>query len=44
MPMARLLTDFDIYIDEEISLVRQALDDIKLKFEPNIIGIELSGR
>jgi len=37
MPMSRLL-------DAEISLVRQALSDIKIEFDPDTLGMELSGR
>ena len=44
MPMARLLSDYDLYTDYEISLVRQALDDIKTEFNPDILGVELTGR
>ncbi|KAF6039480.1 hypothetical protein EB796_002212 [Bugula neritina] len=44
MPMSRLLADFDIYSDAEISLVRQALSDIKIEFDPDTLGMELSGR
>ena len=44
MPMARLLSDYDLYTDNEISLVRQALDDIKTEFNPDILGVALTGR
>ena len=44
MPMARVLADFDLYDSTEVSLVRQALADIKNEFDPDILGIELSGR
>ncbi|XP_067929289.1 NACHT and WD repeat domain-containing protein 2-like [Watersipora subatra] len=44
MPMARLLTDFDIYSDSEIYLVRQALAEIDTEFFPDTLGIELTGR
>lgn len=44
MSMQRLLADFNLCDDPEVNLVASALNDIRVVFDPDILGIELTGR
>lgn len=44
MPMVHLIGDYDLHSDPEVNLVKAALQQIQIEFDPDIVGIELAGR